>query len=296
MKIIFSRKGFDGTYGGYSSPIINGKLLSLPIPANGRQGISYSDIMVDSRLSYQGVMNLLEIQPRLSGQPLTDNLCHLDPDLRYDTKERLPGWRPMFGQSEKDKTHLIENEKVEPGDIFLFFGTFQNTVFVNKMLQFDKDYPRHIVWGFMVIGEIWDIGCTGAEKIKQLNPDKFWAFDHPHLADTGYGKQNAIFVAVDNFSSKAKGSGAFLYNDMLALTKLGYPKSVWELPGFFNPKEVEISHHLDDKRYRHQMDETIQLQTVHIGQEFVVRAKTTSAEKKMVKWVTEVIEGSETFD
>jgi hypothetical protein len=296
MKIIFSRKGFDSSYGGSPSPILYGKLLSLPIPAIDGHGISYNDVMVDSRMTFKDVMNVLDIQPKLSGKLHTNKLCHLDPDLRYSTKDRLPGWKPLFGQAGTSKTHLVENEKVEPGDVFLFFGTFQNTVFVDKKIQFDKDYPRHVIWGFMVIGEIWDIGKVGTDTFKKENPDKVWAFDHPHLADPDYGSHNALFVAADKFGAKSKGSGTFLYSDKLALTKLGYPKTVWELPSFFNPKEVDITHHLDEKRYHYQPDGKIRLQTVSIGQEFVVKAKTTAAEKKLVKWVTEVIEGSETFE
>ena len=32
MKLVFSRKGFDSSAGGFPSPIISGKAISLPIP------------------------------------------------------------------------------------------------------------------------------------------------------------------------------------------------------------------------------------------------------------------------
>jgi hypothetical protein len=39
MKIVLSRKGFDGTYGGFPSPILeDGLMISLPIPIKPRQG------------------------------------------------------------------------------------------------------------------------------------------------------------------------------------------------------------------------------------------------------------------
>ncbi len=222
MKIIFSRKGFDSSYGGSASPILYGKLLSLPIPASDGHGVSYSDVMVDSRMTYQDILNILDIQPKLSGKLHTNNRCHIDPDLRYSTKDRLPEWKPLFGQSGTSKTHLVDTENVEPGDVFLFFGTFKNTVFVDKKIQFDKDYPRHVIWGYMVIGEIWDIGAVGTDAFKKTYPERSWAFDHPHLADPDIGSLNAMFVAADRFGSKSKGCGTFLYNNRLALTKLGY--------------------------------------------------------------------------
>jgi hypothetical protein len=44
MQLIFSRKGFDSTYGGGASPILpDGTMLSIPIPEEN-SGIRYADL------------------------------------------------------------------------------------------------------------------------------------------------------------------------------------------------------------------------------------------------------------
>ena len=43
MKIIFSRKGFDTTFGGVPSPIIDGVPHSLPIPTDKYPSVSTYD-------------------------------------------------------------------------------------------------------------------------------------------------------------------------------------------------------------------------------------------------------------
>ena len=69
MKLVFSRKGFDSSAGGFPSPIINGKAISLPIPYR------------NSKVSYQH-FNLGKIVKDLTGRKLAEkDLCHNDPDL-----------------------------------------------------------------------------------------------------------------------------------------------------------------------------------------------------------------------
>lgn len=113
MKIVFSRKGFDSQYGGVASPILpDGGITSFPIPS--RYGRPVGD------LSFRG-KPLTTLLNDLAGGVGT---VHLDPDLQADCVSRRSGWRPSFGQVGNAQSHL-ENQGVEVGDVFLFFGWFR---------------------------------------------------------------------------------------------------------------------------------------------------------------------------
>lgn len=76
---------------------------------------------------------------------------------------------------------------------------------------------------------------------------------------------------VDNFqATPLKASGTFVYNESLRLTKAGYNKSIWELPGYFSAPDISISRHQKRDRYRKTDDGKTLLTTVGIGQDFVV--------------------------
>jgi hypothetical protein len=104
MKIILSRKGFDSVAGGVASPIFqtDDRLISLPIPANGGNGIPYEEIGFDD--STLGAMIA-----DLTGERIwrsSRKTAHLDPDLRRIARGRMPGWRPLFGQADRAQSHL----------------------------------------------------------------------------------------------------------------------------------------------------------------------------------------------
>ena len=46
------------------------------------------------------------------------------PDIRADALQRLPDWRPAFGQVDGAQTEL-QNQGIRCGDLFLFFGWFR---------------------------------------------------------------------------------------------------------------------------------------------------------------------------
>ena len=97
MKVIFSRKGFDASAGGFPSPIIDGIPLSLPIP------------YPKSTSSYKH-LDLGEIVTNLTnGRVSKSNFCHNDPDLSMGA----------FGQVSSAQSHL-NNQNVGCGDLFLF--------------------------------------------------------------------------------------------------------------------------------------------------------------------------------
>ena len=121
MKIILSRKGFDSSSGGGSSPILpDGTLLSLPIPDEDA-GLKYAELQTGFGLSYYDLLK------QLGDKKLTPNdEAHLDPDIVKNVLPRKTGWKACFGQSNQSQSHL-ENNQVGKGSLFLFFGRFSKT-------------------------------------------------------------------------------------------------------------------------------------------------------------------------
>jgi len=99
MKIIFSRKGVDSSFGGVASPILpDGTLLSLPIPRSS--SISYNQLNINGQSLGPIVKDLTK------GKIMGEDSLHLDPDLRASMYPRRPGWRPLFGQRGAHQRHL----------------------------------------------------------------------------------------------------------------------------------------------------------------------------------------------
>jgi hypothetical protein len=114
MKLILSRKGFDSSFGGCASPIFeDDTFVSLPIPEKSSR-LRFSDIGGKQRIGSI-------VEDLTSGRNMSfkeSDHVHLDPDLRFDSLQRKPNWRPLFGQAESAQSHL-DNYGVAPGDIFL---------------------------------------------------------------------------------------------------------------------------------------------------------------------------------
>ena len=103
----------DSVAGGMPSPVLDGRLLPLPIPA-GRWPASHA--------ATYGEVGLGDVVEALSRGRLTaDAPCHLDHDIDRARLPRAPGWRGAFGQCAAAQGHL-ERCGVGPGDLFLFFG------------------------------------------------------------------------------------------------------------------------------------------------------------------------------
>ena len=122
MKVILSRKGFDSANGGIPSPIFeDGTMLSFPIPSkdHNMDKISYNELTCNGVL-----LNKILKDLGYSG----DECCHLDPDLD-STRRVVPvkGWKPAFGQINQSASYLLNN-KIDEGDLFLFFGNFRHVV------------------------------------------------------------------------------------------------------------------------------------------------------------------------
>ncbi|APE27770.1 hypothetical protein [Aurantiacibacter gangjinensis] len=140
MKIVFSRKGFDSSAGGGPSPIVDGRPISLPIPASGAL----------SRTTY-GELGLGEHAASASrGRLGADSLCHHDPMF-------LDDGRAILGQCSAAQTHL-ERQGVGEGDVFLFFGLFRE----------GKTPPHHRIFAFLKVEEMLPLATASPKRIDAL--------------------------------------------------------------------------------------------------------------------------------
>lgn len=264
MKIILSRKGFDSSNGKQPNPILpDGTLLSLPIPDPDGNN-TFSSLSWDG-MSFYDIIHSLRPRTQLN----ENDMCHLDPDLRKDVRDRLPGWKPAFGQSGSALTHL-RNYGVSKGDLFLFFGWFKETEMNQGKLIYKKGAKDlHVMYGYMQIGEIIDQKADA--------PD--WLHDHPHIGDkkNRNEEKNAIFLPVNelSFMPNVNGCGLLNFRKDRVLTKEGMSRGRWDLPEFF--KEVQISHHPDPWRDNY-------FQSAAIGQEFVLNAN-----PQILGWAKQII-------
>ena len=224
--------------GGCPSPIFpNGKLCSLPIPD------------CDSNITYDGIrygnMNMGEIVEDLTRRRQPQNRigrksrAHLDPDINASDYPRQEDWQPLFGQCGHPQEHL-RNQCVVEGDLFLFFGLFREVKeAANGWWYVKGTQPRHILWGWLQIGEI--------RKVNELAKDELpWARYHPHLQ---YPKSdldktlvdNTLYVASDrlDLDHSFKGAGRFpKFHEQLVLTDPeGLEVTDWRLPRCFYPDE-----------------------------------------------------------
>lgn len=128
MKLVLSRKGFDSGSGGGPSPIVDGRPISLPIPAkqhNDNSSTRYGDLGL--------------------GQFVRDGraLCHHDP--------HFADGRVAFGQQGAASAHLA-NQGVGVGDVFLFFGLFAG----------DGHAAHHRIFGYMRVEQMLDVAAGDA--------------------------------------------------------------------------------------------------------------------------------------
>lgn len=144
MKIVFSRKGFDSSSGGGPSPIVDGRPVSLPIPAGTASRTTYSDL------------GLGELAAKASRERLgADDLCHHDPMFCDDGT-------CVFGQHSAAQTHL-EGQGVGIGDVFVFFGLFAEEVTGER---------HHRIFGYLRVQEMIALASGVPDDLLDLN--------HPH--------------------------------------------------------------------------------------------------------------------
>lgn len=267
MKIILSRKGFDSQYGKQASPILpDGTMLSFPIPSE--DGFTYSDIRWNGK-PYIDLIQSLKPQTSLT----SDSHCHLDPDLRKESIDRLSGWLPAFGQKGSSLTEL-RAYNITIGDLFLFFGWFKETEYRKGRLMYKyKASNLHVIFGYLQIGSI----VSSADEIYD------WLRYHPHsnliMYNNAWEKgRNAIFIAAPSlsFAPELSGSGTFRYDKKYVLTKEGCSRSKWFFPE--SMKGIPISHNPNGWKGNY-------FQSATRGQEFVM-----DASPSVMDWVKDLFD------
>ncbi len=259
MKLVFSRKGFDSSAGGFPSPIINGKPISLPIP--------YSN----SKVSYHH-FNLGKIVRDLTGRKLVEkDLCHNDPDLEMGA----------FGQVSSAQSHL-HNQNMGSGDLFLFFGWFREVEIVDCNYRYKSDaIDHHRIFGWMFVDQKFLVGSETEEFRRKYTKYA----NHPHAIGK-WGPNNTIYLApeiISLFGEHAiKGFGNFSVSKRTLLTDDKAPsKRFWGVPDWLNPaKGGCIPSYHDEKSYIDGL-----LKTAGRGQEFVCHPRQS---KKFKKWLLDL--------
>ena len=266
MKVILSRKGMDSEAGGIPSPILpDGTLLSLPIPDN-TSGQKYSELYYNGQ-SLQEIIHQLKPRFNFSKNPT----CHLDPDIYNTITNKPTTWKPAFGQWDIPAAHLDKLD-VDIGDIFLFYGMFQQTrLQADGTLAFNKGSPiRHIIYGYMRVGDI----LRDEQKITDFYP---W---HPHSNNTNHAN-NRLYLPAEY--------GTFRYTETLVLTQSGQNnRSLWQLPPFFAQKSISIS--WQGNNHPVLKNGFSLLNSSARGQEFIITADTEKQENNLHKWVENMIQ------
>jgi hypothetical protein len=266
MKIILSRKGFDSSYGGCASPILeDGTLISMPIPESS--SLKFSDIKYNN-LTYD------EIWKQLNPKAYKENACcHLDPDIRSGLRiNEVSDWIPAFGQTGAAQSHL-ENNCVTKGDIFLFFGWFKHTEIKNGVLKYKKGArDLQVIYGYLQIGDI--LKNNAIEKL-------YW---HPH-SNRSREKNNTIYLPTDKLvingkNTERSGCGVLNYSEDLVLTKSGCSRSKWKLLPWMS--KTTITYHTG-----HSLGVDLEndcFQSAAKGQEFVVYEN-----DEVIEWAKKLI-------
>ena len=273
MKIIFSRKGFDSSYGGVPSPILGGQVISLPIPEPRPHlippggGVTYAQIHATAKVPTGRLVNDLT-----GGRVSPQAFAHLDPDLDPANVPRRPGWQPLFGQTGTAERHL-QNQRVGPGDVFLFFGWFREVVFSAGKFQYQRGATNlHVCFGWLQIQQRLQIAPPPASALPP------WSTEHPHHKAVPYGSPDSIYTATQSLSLPGlsvnlPGAGVLdQFDPKRCLTAPTAPGRIyWQLPAWFYPPSAQtaLTYHSDLTRW-HRGHGGVVLKTVCQGQEFVL--------------------------
>ena len=287
MRFILSRKGYDSQFGGSPSPVFRSKdqnfdglMYSIPVPERDSKGNSYI---------YSG----LHAPKTPIDCPVNTRYFHLDPDIRPELHQNLPNkWEPIFGQSEAAASHL-KAQHVQEGDIFLFFGLFQDVAWnpYRKQWLFGNSKPFHAVWGYMQIGKI-------IENVDENIQKKYsW---HPHCQESYHSdkEKNTLYIGskktnliIQSNDLGVPSYGTFKYSDKLRLTLTQAPHvTQWKLDCLpwldAEKKETHMSYHNNEDSFQHEF-----FKAASRGQEFVTDDFENESElgKKVFNWFKELI-------
>ena len=272
-RIVLSRKGSDSTWGGRPSLRVGSELISLPIPESASRaaaaeeagtGIRYSDLPKHPLLG--GLHTHLR---DMAGA----RYVHLDPDLRPELRPpagqaRVTRDERLFGQVGAAERHL-RNQDVGPGDLFLFFGWFRETV--QREGAWKRVGPEeHCLWGWLQIEESHLV--ADGEAAAKLP----WAAHHPHVAHWDrYDRNNRVYRARErlSFAPELPGAGVFRWHPELTLTQHcgeAVTRRQWCLPGFV--RRTGLTYNQVDGPRCPASRGRVHLSSAAIGQEFVMPA------------------------
>lgn len=270
--IILSRKGFDSTSGGKASIILCEEEKRTIIPFFIPQqlcGDSYESLQAPNGDSYRKIFSDLGI---------THKQAHVDPYIFPAYKKRSIK-RGMFGQDGTSQSHL-DNNHVDKGDIFLFFGWYKYARKKGDRYSYDHDSTYnngfHMLYGFLEVGEKKRVcehdGCFSE-----------WEEEHTHIRHKGvYKKNNTVYVAPEHSSYGFDSSyGLFQYSKELILSQKGDRRSWWKLCNCF--RGVTIGN-------RTPIKEPYCYNSGGRGQEFVINSEKNSNHFDHIKnWATDLI-------
>ena len=231
MKIILSRKGFDSgeDSGGKPSPIIGGRPVSLPIPEPNKEEDKRRTTYGDLRAGDIELGELVESVTK--GKIKSTCYCHNDP--------MFENGRCAFGQSGGAQTQL-ENEGVNIGDVFLFFGLFKDN---------GERQDHHRIFGYLKIDKIDKLGKEPSETSQPAG----FSMIHPHVIGSKH-ENNTLYIGEGKFAKRA--------SDKLRLTLEGRTSKYWRVPSWL--REAGLSYH---KSKNWETPEV--LASAHPGQDFV---------------------------
>lgn len=243
MKFILSRKGFDTRYGTIANPILpDGTMFPLPIPYGRGSPIRFRDLPPPPGLeAHYGHLGDFVSAHKARWYPVkgesaqlvtADTIAHLDPDVSPGMLRRMPGWRPLFGQTGAALGHL-QRMQVGVGDVFLFFSRFDPLLDGVGSPRY-RGTPFHAIFGWLQVG-----------RVHQL-PSRYlpeWARYHPHVGDdpvNPWPAGNILFEASDRLDVRGlsldlPGAGLFRYHPCLRLTAPDASAITdWILPDVFS--------------------------------------------------------------
>ncbi len=265
-RIILSRKGFDQAAGGCPSPILqDGTLMSIPIPGDYNSSPGIEHTRFEDLGSHAGLRLPKSLGSSLKIRRLEGHV-HLDPDIRPDLRPRKASRQcadlMLFGQCDAAQKHL-ENQGIDQGDLFVFFGLFRDATLKGGSAKFVRSSTkRHVIWGWLQVGQIHRIPDGSIPKALRH------AKHHPHLQFRKRAN-NCIYAGTPalTFLPDLPGAGTFTkFADALCLTTKGEKLcSDWTLPAFFGKAKTTYLKTESWKRYGN----TVRGYSPGRGQEFV---------------------------
>lgn len=263
MKVILSRKGLDSTYCDIANLCINNtELVMLPIMSKNNTA-TYKDLSLCENPTTSNVVEQIFNHSKTIN---TDTHCHVDPNLINFYK--VDSFLGSLGQVNSSQAHLL-NQGVSVGDIFIFFGLFNDCNTSQSEVKVFKSKSKHIIFGYLQIGEIVYPNSLSNKERHDYESKYSWLKLHPHwnkeIEDFSNDKNNCIYIARETctFDNSIKGYGTFNFDKDLVLTKSSESTPThWELS-----KELQglkISYHNDNSQKKDYFQSALR------GQEFVI--------------------------